>query len=467
MNIKSNMPKDFYKLFSSKYLDYYQLAVVALYDESSQSYSVLGLTEEECQEVIREKMTTFTLDWSQEQMEDEGELLTRANMPSMMLRRLEGWGWLRKDYDETLNQYVVSFPNYSQMFAEVFQRLQREDDGMERSSILAVYSHLFTYYSDSEKNNEILKSALCTSKALQQMLANMQEGIRGYFEELSRRKTFIGIQEVLVDEINNSDSRKYAILTTTDSFYRYKEEVKELIDKNLSENEMHKQAFIAKSATLEEGSVAWRRNQKAIEICQEAMELLFQINREFDGIERRYQKLIDQKRVFAKRAAARIRYILAEGDEEDRTKALVRLLDNSKNRAEILESLGQNLGLTQRFHVIKEKSFARPRNAVKREFEPQAVEIQKEEQEFDDFVVKPLYTQAEIESFRKKNEQDGVFWVTQDTVHTVQDLEKLLFVWQEATEISDLDVAAETGETFVTKEGFRYSAFSIRRNGDG
>ena len=263
MNIKSNMPKDFYKLFSSKYLDYYQLAVVALYEESSQSYSVLGLTEEECQEVIREKMTTFTLDWSQEQMEDEGELLTRANMPSMMLRRLEGWGWLRKDYDETLNQYVVSFPNYSQMFAEVFQRLQREDDGMERSSILAVYSHLFTYYSDSEKNNEILKSALCTSKALQQMLANMQEGIRGYFEELSRRKTFIGIQEVLVDEINNSDSRKYAILTTTDSFYRYKEEVKELIDKNLSENEMHKQAFIAKSATLEEGSVAWRRNQTA------------------------------------------------------------------------------------------------------------------------------------------------------------------------------------------------------------
>ena len=47
MNIKSNMPKDFYKLFSSKYLDYYQLAVVALYEESSQSYSVLGLTEEE------------------------------------------------------------------------------------------------------------------------------------------------------------------------------------------------------------------------------------------------------------------------------------------------------------------------------------------------------------------------------------------------------------------------------------
>ncbi len=467
MNIKSNMPKDFYKLFSSKYLDYYQLALVALYEESSRSYSVLGLTEEECQEVIREKMAAFTLDWSEEQIEDEGELLTRASMPSVMLRRLEGWGWLRKDYDETLNEYVVSFPNYSQMFAEVFQRLLREDDGMERSSILSVYSHLYTYYSDPEKNNEILKSALHTSKALQQMLANMQEGIRGYFEELSRQKTFIGIQEVLVDEINNSDSRKYAILTTTDSFYRYKEEVKELIDKNLSENEAQKQAFIGKRGTLDEGAVQWRRNEKAILICQEAMELLFQINREFDGIERRYQKLIDQKRVFAKRAAARIRYILAEGDEADRTKALIRLLDNSRNREEILEELGQRLGLTRRFHVIKEKSFARQRSAVKREFEPQAVEIREEEADFDDFVVKPLYTQAEIEAFRKKNEEDGIFRVTEHTVQTAEDLEKLLFVWQEATEVSDQDEVAETGKTFVTQEGFQYSAFFIRRNGDG
>ena len=53
--------------------------------------------------------------------------------------------------------------------------------------------------------------------------------MRSYFEELSQKKNFIGIQKVLVEEINNSDSKKYAILTTTDSFYRYKEAVKELV----------------------------------------------------------------------------------------------------------------------------------------------------------------------------------------------------------------------------------------------
>ena len=465
MSIKNRIPKDFYKLFNSKYMEYYQLVLLTLYEESGQSYSLLGLTEDECQDIINEEIATFTMDWSQEQFEDEGELLTRSNMASIMLKRLEEWGWLHKDYDETLNQYVVSFPDYSQMFVDVFQRLFSEDNSMERESILAVYSHLFTYSSDKEKNNDILKSALQTSKALLQMLANMQEGIRGYFESLSQKNTFLGIQEVLVNEMNNTYSAKYAILTTTDSFYRYKEEVKELIDKNLSENEMRKQMFIGKKLEIPKDSVAWHRNERAIALCDEAMEILFQINREFDSIERRYNRLIDQKRTFAKRAAARIRYILVEGNiEEDRTKALVRLLNNSSRRGEILDALGQRFGMTERFQVIKEKSFMRPRDGERAEFTPQRIETAEENgQNLEEFVVKPLYTQAELQAFREQNEVDGAFQVTEQTVQSVEDLEKLLFVWQEATEVAANALDIEIGEEFKTADGMQYSGFSIRR----
>lgn len=465
MSIKSRIPKGFYKLFNSKYMEYYQLVLLTLYEESGQSYSLLGLTEDECQDIINEEIAKFTMDWSQDQFEDEGELLTRSNMASIMLRRLEEWGWLHKDYDETLNQYVVSFPDYSQMFVDVFQRLFSEDSSMERESILAVYSHLFTYSSDKEKNNDILKSALQTSKALLQMLANMQEGIRGYFESLSQKNTFLGIQEVLVNEMNNTYSAKYAILTTTDSFYRYKEEVKELIDKNLSENEMRKQMFIGKKLEIPKDSAVWHRNERAIDLCDEAMEILFQINREFDSIERRYNRLIDQKRTFAKRAAARIRYILVEGNiEEDRTKALVRLLNNSSRRGEILDDLGQRFGMTERFQVIKEKSFMRPRDGERAEFTPQRIETAEETgQNLEEFVVKPLYTQAELQAFREKNEVDGAFQVTEQTVQSVEDLEKLLFVWQETTEVATSALDIEIGEEFKTEDGMQYSGFSIRR----
>ena len=123
------------------------------------------------------------------------------------------------------------------MYAELFKKLLVDDDSRERESILAVYSALFTYFSDPEKNNDILKNALYTSKNLGQLLSNMQDGMRAYFDELSRMKDFIGIQKVLIKEINNRDSRRYALLTPTDSFYRYKEAVKELISKILNQND--------------------------------------------------------------------------------------------------------------------------------------------------------------------------------------------------------------------------------------
>ena len=404
MSLIDKIPTEFYKLFASKYRTYYQKFLLAIYEETSRSYSLLGLTEEECKAVMNEHIADLTLEWSEEQADEEGEFLTRANMASICLKNLESWGWLRRDYDETLNQYVVSFPEYSQMYVELFQKLFSEEGSKERESVLAVYSHLYTYSSDTEKNNEILKSALHTSQSLVQMLANMQEGMRGYFDELSRQKSFLGIQEVLVKEINNSDSKKYAILTTTDSFYRYKEAVKELIN-----------------------------------------------------------KLIEQKTVFASRAAARIRYILMEGAaEQDRTVEFVNLLNQSSHQEEILQKLASGMRMTERYKAVTDRSLYRRKNTEKERFIPQAVSTKEEAQEnLEGFVLKPLYTKKEIRAFRRKNEHDGEFLVTKDSVQTMEDLEKLFFVWQEATELAESDAVVEVQEELQTK-GFRYSGLRIK-----
>lgn len=474
MNLISKIPREFYKLFASKYMDYYQQFLVAIYVESGRSYSLLGLTERECRAIMNERIAAETLDWSEEQFDEEGELLTRSNMASICLKHLEEWGWLKRDYDETYNDYVVSFPEYSQLFVELFQRLRSEDSTKERESVLAVYSYLYTYSSDKEKNNEILKSALQTSRSLLQMLSNMQEGMRGYFDELSRQRSFLGIQEVLVKEINNSDSKKYAILTTTDSFYRYKEAVKELIDQNLSENESRRQELLDRLAQMKAGqngeqaevSIPYRRLERAVELCQEAMDIIYRIEREFDAIERRYNKLIEQKTVFASRAAARIRYILMEGAaEEDQTVALANILARSDRQEEILSKLADKMGLTERFRVVTERSLFRRRDTEKGEFSPQAVTREENhEEDLDAFVLKPLYTRQEIAEFWRNNERDGRFQVTEDTVQSVEDLEKLFFVWQEATEIADSGKDISVGEELESEEGYRFSELTIREN---
>lgn len=475
MSLINKIPKEFYKLFASKYRQYYQRFLVSIYEESGRSYSLLGLTERECCAIMNEWIAAETLDWSEEQFDEEGELLTRSNMAFVCLRHLEEWGWLRKDYDESLNSYVVSFPEYSQLFVELFQRLYSEDSTKERESVLAVYSYLYTYSADKEKNNEILKSALQTSQSLLRMLSNMQEGMRGYFDELSRQRSFLGIQEVLVNEINNSDSKKYAILTTTDSFYRYKEAVKELIDQNLSENEVRRQQFLDQQVQLKmqmeseesvpvEYTPKYRRLERAVSLCEEAMDIIYRIEREFDAIERRYNKLIEQKTVFASRAAARIRYILMEGAaEEDQTVTLVNLLNRSSCQEEILTKLADRMHLTERFHVITERSLFRKRDSERGSFEPQEVVREEEQREdLDSFVLKPLYTGKEIAEFRRKNIKDGRFTVTRDTVQSIEDLEKLFFVWQEATEIAENDQEISIGEELENEEGFRFSELTIK-----
>ena len=460
--------------------------LVAVYEESSQSYSLLGLTEGECQAIMNEQLARMTLDWSEERFDEEGELLTRSNMAMISLRHFEDWGWLRRDYDETLNSYVVSFPEYSQLYVELFRNLYSDEDSKERESVLAVYSHLYTYSSDREKNNDILKSALHTSRSLLQMLANMQEGMRGYFDELSSQRSFLGIQEVLVKEINNSDSQKYAILTTTDSFYRYKEAVKELIEKNLGENETRREGFVEKLMDIqvqlarEEQEKSEERNvqnklsiqryrlERAVKLCDEANEMLYRISREFDAIERRYNMLIEQKTVFASRAAARIRYILMEGAvEEDQTIAFVNLLTQSEKRDEILDKLSQKMKLTEPYRVMNEKSLYQRRDRKKEAFVPQAVtEVteQADSEEMNEYVLKPLYTQKEIREFRKQNEQDGNFIVTKDTVKSMEDLEKLFLVWQDATEVAEGTEEIEVGEELENEIGLRFSKLVIKKS---
>ncbi len=96
----------------------------ALYEESSQSYSASrAYGTRVVRMIMNERLAKMALDWSEARVDEEGELITRANMASVSLKHFEDWGWLRRDYDETLNSYVVSFPEYSQLFVELFSEI--------------------------------------------------------------------------------------------------------------------------------------------------------------------------------------------------------------------------------------------------------------------------------------------------------------------------------------------------------
>ena len=470
MILKKKIPNDFYKLFRTKNREAYMQFVTAIYEENNEVYASLGLTQEECVLIIENTIEKSKIVWQEEDDMEEGETpdaLFPSDSPSGMLNHLIRWGWLKSDFDEKLNTCVISFPEYSQLYVELFKKLQSDDDSRERENMLSIYSALFTYHSDNEKNNDILKSALRTSKSLGQLLSNMQDGMRSYFDELSSQKHFIGIQQVLVEEINNSDSKKYAILTTTDSFYRYKEAVKELISEILNENDEKKAVLLKEKNSLETSTLLQKRNEYRLQYCEDTSRIVMQLEREFDMIERKYNKLIEQKTVFAKRALARIHYILQEGvSEEDNIIKLINLLDRSEKKDEILVEMRERIRFSSQFKNITDNSFAGRRDRGDGAFAPVVLdeEIDAREQHMTDFVPKPLYTRNELQSFRRKNTVDGVFVATEETVQSVEDLEKLLFLWQEETEERLAEDTVSVDGEIRSEDGLTYSRLVIGQN---
>ena len=246
----------------------------------------------------------------------------------------------------------------------------------------------------------------------------MQDSMRLWFDELSKRRDFIGIQEVLVNEINNRESVKYAILTTTDSFYRYKEAVKELIAKILEENENRREKLMAQKRmlaaqtggadalqeTAADGSTpALLKLERGLQFCEEAAQLVLSVEREFDLIEKKYNRLIELKTVFARRALARIHYLLQEGaGAEDSTLELIGLLNNSGKKNALLEDFRDSLYVTAPFSIVGDDSLYNRRQRQENEFVPLALQ-EEASSEIADFVPKKTASGIPQTAYERRN----------------------------------------------------------------
>ena len=439
MSLIQQIPKEFYKLFRTKNRESYIWILVDLYQVNMEEYNVFGMSKTLCRDLINETMVRLQIIWQEDEEEKDApdtdgqlEMRTPANRS---LNNLLKWGWLREEYDEQLNEEILTFPEYSQMFVDLFWELSKDNDSQERESIMAIYSLLYTFHKDKDRNNDILKNAWKSSRRLTLMLTNMQDGMREYFDRLSAQKNFIGIQKTLIDELNNSDSKKYAMLTTTDSFYRYKEQVKELISNILEENEDESLELSQKFFLAEPDSREAKILQRKQKIHEETSDYIIRIEREFDRIEQKYNTLIEQKSIFAQRALARVHFLMQEGMEDNENVAtFIKMIAEDERGNTMLEEFSECLQFSKSHMQLDENSLYQKRNNTEKTFEPKAVKVQKEQkEELSDFVPQPLYSGKELQEFREKNTIAGRFVMTEDSVQSIEDLEKLMLLWQQIT----------------------------------
>ena len=124
--------------------------------------------------------------------------------------------------------------------------------------------------------------------------------------------------------------------------------------------------------TAADGSTpALLKLERGIQFCEEAAQLVLLAEREFDLIEKKYNRLIELKTVFARRALARIHYLLQEGaGAEDSTLELIGLLNNSGKKNALLEDFRDSLYVTAPFSIVGDDSLYNRRQRQENEFVP-------------------------------------------------------------------------------------------------
>ena len=184
----------------------------------------------------------------------------------------------------------------------------------------------------------------------------------------------------------------------------------------------------AKALASGASAPALLRLERGIQFCEEAAQLVLLVEREFDLIEKKYNRLIELKTVFARRALARIHYLLQEGaGVEDSTLELIGLLNHGDKKEALLEELRDSMYVTAPFSIVGDASLYNRRPRLENQFVPLALQ-EEASSEIADFVPKPLYTGRQLEEFRRRHTKNGVFQVLEDTVQSAEDLEKLLFI---------------------------------------
>ena len=139
---------------------------------------------------------------------------------------------------------------------------------------------------------------------------------------------------------------------------------------------------------------------------------------------------------------------------------LIGLLNNSDKKNALLEDFRDSLYVTAPFSIVGDDSLYNRRQRQENEFVPLALQ-EEASSEIADFVPKPLYTGKQLQEFRRQHTKDGIFQVSADTVQSAEDLEKLLFIWQEATQSRQEEDRILLQEEIHQEDGFSYTGFSI------
>lgn len=454
MKLMNEIPDRFWSLFRSNNRPAYIEALLAINEEYE--YSNYYLSREVCIQVLSEYFSRKKCVIWQDELEDELDALEPP--ATRVLNWLLKAGWLRKVDDYGAMTVNIVIPDYAAVMIEAFARLTDDEQDETQIYIQNIYAILFSLKNDPRAGAGLLTTALVNTKKLNKRLQDMLHNMDQFFASLLEQKGYAALLkdhlEGYVEEIVN---RKYHILKTSDNFYLYKTDIKGWLGL-MREDRAWLERICAKSG---KASMYGVREAAEKQMAQgEILDKLDQIERGFDQIEHRIANMDREHSRYIRATVTRLNYLL---NQEDNMKGLViqilNHLSDMEDPEEDIKAVGERMNLSQ-MTLLSEKSLYK-RRSKKADFtenlepEEESGELTAEEV-LDLNKVKNRYSKKEIEEFITGRMENGRMEVTEDTVSSDEEFEKLILAYDYSTRKKSVYQVEDGEPEIIDNNRYRY-----------
>lgn len=450
-------------------------------------YNNYFLSRETCVQLLTDMYSEHRFRMEREDLETDEE--AQEAIPRRILNWLVRAGWLRKVEDYSTMATNIVIPDYAAVLIEAFELLIHTPDEDTEVYIQNVYATLFSFKNDPRMNLSMLKTALVNTKKLNKALQDMLHNMDQFFDRLLEKNTYGELlREHLEGYVSEVVEKKYHILKTSDNFYIYKMDIKNCL-KEMREDDEWLERVRAKqrvSLTAERsgsaggsaaGSIAVDRNSQTLADLyarrqeDDVLDLLDQIERGFDMIERRITNMDREHSKYVRATVSRLNYLLSE--ESDRHGLLIQLL-NRLGESEDEEKLGQRLAMTAERMNLSASEILHENPLFHRRRRKNFLDDLEPEEENDELSMEEIlrlnkiqhrFTKKQVEEFVETHMQDGCLDTSRLELTSEEEFEKLILAYDLSMRRNSRFEVVETG-CQLEDERFAYPAMMfIERKG--
>ncbi len=449
MNELKKIPQEFWNLFRSSNRYIYIESLMAIYEEYL--YNDYFLTRDTGIRILSEHFEGRMIDVSG----DDDEIEVDNNEPTSMkiINKLTSFGWVRKVEDYVNFKTNIVIPDYAATLIEAFINLNDPNDQETDIEIQNIFSNLYSFYNDKKLGIEMLVSARQNATKLNRSLQNMLHNMDRFFESLLTKTTY---EEVLSEHlevfVETEINRKYGLLKTSDNFYKYKNDIKDMLYQ-LQQDESR--LYLLKRKILSEKS-----DKKPEEIDMEYHDLIFEIDRSISNIENRIANIDAEHSKYVRVTVSRMEYLLSR--DQNLKGNLVTLLNmmSERHSDSITKRITDKIQLND-FAINSEDSFYKKRvkkNVIDESDEPE--EVLEEELSKEEILKanksKARFNKAQIEGFVMTKMKDGVYKVEDHAVTNRSEFELLILAFDYSYRVKSPFEVVRDGEEMIRNGEFCY-----------